>query len=1764
MSGRKEAVFRVRASRRVVIVAATVAVLLVVLVAARHVIARTILQGVLSSATGYQVRIGSQALGTHHAVLFDVHVVKNGDPVLDAQRVDVEYALRDIFPGGQHRFGFASIAIQKPVLTITRHADGSLTFNRTGGTSGAPPTATRKAAAPYYFTVRVRDGVIRLVDVAPLQPDLANQTIENVSIDASVKSDARTTARVDGVLLGRRAPGGPVARYRLAERTVIDVQRGIALNRITARQLPLRGALGYLIHASSVRFDDGVLDDVDAQYFALAPKAGMEFAYRLGGHADLHGGRIAVGALAREVRDLDARLVITDDMLASKGIDATLAGIPVHGRGAIYDLFGTPSMRIALVANGDVRRLRTLFAFSAAMPLSGGARMQTLLESSLSQPLIHIWLGSARVAYDKYPIDGLSGYVDYYDNAVTIDALRGRYGVADLLVGGRAVFGDKGNDFAFALNARGPGASIPYADVLAPDAGVVATALLEAPPNGPFRARGTIAANGATTGSGTFAVDPHGVGEFGPFEFGRADGSSLAGGFELQRPISQSAGWVHARGFRLAQVTNAAALPGATLPGLPPLSGTIDGDLAGGGTPDSFGLAGVIRGRDLRVANFAIGNGSVRLDGTLNDVRLADIAVDGPLGRFTGDGAYADGLFALDGRYDGALQRLAQFTSDPSARGEIHGAVRATLAQNHIVVQTTGADIAGGRVRGVAVDGLAGTIAIDGTALRVVAVDGSIGGGRAVAADMGGSFLVSAPALPVAALRGTGLPLQAGTLSLFGQADVRGTQGPSFDGVVALSGGVASGYPISGGADLSLAGGTARIRSGVGALGRTYGTFAGRVDGIGASGANALAYDLGARVPIGDVEEVRSVLRLPVKYLDGSFSANVRVRGNGTRPHVDGNVAVPEGSYNGLAFHSARAVVAITPTSLAAQDGVVTIGSTHAQVAAALSVASRAFSVDVRSADANLADFNDYFDEAETLDGRGSVALALANDGRTTRTTGRVDVMGLRYRRFTLGATAATWSQRGRAVDGALNVRGAHGSLRANGTMVAAVGDPLRAFQRATYRANVQAQRVDLATWLPPFGITAPVLGQVDAHGSVAGRWPRIAVNGDASLAGGSIFGYAVRDGHLHAAGDGARVALSNTVLDLGFARFDATGSFGFATSDPIALAVHGQTADIAKALATAFPKGPRYDVGGALQATASIGGTFVNPRATAGFELTDGRYATLAIPRVLGNVTYDGKKLLVNEAQATFAKGSALVAGSLPFSLQPLGVNPTAPLSFTLALGGVDLAPFAPFFPGPKTKLGGTLDGRLAIEGTLRAPRVIGNVTLANGSYVSGLDRAPITKANAQLAFVGTSVALQALHANVGGGTLDGSGQIDLPFPGVHTSNYAIALVAHAARIDSPQFGSGTIDGTMALRNAKLLPVLSGNVTLTNASIPILSIYRNTGGGNGSAGAPGGGPPFNIAFDLTARAGKNVRIQASSPYIDVGATGALDLTGTLASPKLGGVLTATPGGIFSTYNRAFRVQQAVVSFDPANGLMPYVDLRAYAHVTNPDPDPTRNAVGSADITVTVSGPADELAAGRGSGVTYASNPPYSQEQIIGLLLDASLFGAVNFGQQQNGTTLRGAPGESNPLLPPGVTPYQAGVINFNQEAFSILNGQFTHRIFGPIERIFTGRFGLTDFELTVDYGGGIGYNALKQIGHRDVYASFGQTLSSPVRTTLGFTARPNATTSVQFNYFQQNGDPAFTNNANGSQAVSSAQRLKGILPISNRKGFTFSIVRKY
>jgi hypothetical protein len=1560
--------------------------------------------------------------------------------------------------------------------------------------------------------------------------------------------------------MGRSAQSAPLRGYPFRAHTVIDVHRGIGLNELRAAELPLRGALGFFLHSNAVRFDDGVLDGLDVMLYALAPKTGDPMQYTVGGGMTLRDGRVAVSALASPIRDLHGHIGIVDDTLTLDSLAGSVAGLPLHGHGAFYGITGRAQAWFGIAGDGNLASMRALFPFARNVPLSGPVHVETLFASALDAPMIRNAFVIPHLRYDRYPFENITGNAEVFGDSVVVDGVTAHFGKITAELGGRVIAGPRrGDDIVFALDASGPGAALPYADMLAPDSQLHATALLTEVPNiTGWLARGTVSTSGTTDGGVTFSVDNKGVGAFGPLAFTRPDGSWLSGGFQLERPISQSAGWIDAHHFRLGAV-RANPLPGVVLPTFPPISGVIDGSMAAGGTPSAFGVAGRMHGQDLRYQNFALGTGTVTLGGTFADLRLSSIALDGPLGRFDGSGALANDVFGLTGRYDGALSALQPFIgSGIPLSGGIHGDLRAAISGDRIVVQSPGAAFTNARVRGIPLDRIAGTMLVQGKSLRVLAADATVGGGRAVIADAGGPFVVSAPAIPARALAGAGLPLQGGELALFGLADLRGGA-PRFDGTIALDDGVADGYPVSGGADLAFDGRAATVRDGIAAFGATYGAFDGR---IGVAGG-APSYDLSARVPLGDIGDIRRAMRLPLPTLEGSFSANVHVRGSGAEPRVVGSVLAPEGAYNGLAFHDLEGTIDASPDAIVARDASVTVGSTHAEIAA--SVAGRAFNVDVRSGHVDLQDFDDYFNEAETLAGTGSVALDFANDGRATRTSGRVALTGVRFRRFAFGTTDASWSQRGGAVTAALDISGEHGSMRANGTVIAASGGPIRAVTAANVNVRAAASNVDLGTWLPPFGITAPVFGRVDATALVRGVWPRLAATIGATLHNGSIYGFPVAQGTLHAQSDGGRLALSNTVLDLGFARFDASGTFGLGPSDPLALSVHGAAPDVGKAIAAALPR-RASDVAGALQADARIAGTLRKPRATVGFALTHGRYRSLPISRILGSIAYDGTTLEVRDAEATLTHGTAFLAGSLPLSLRPLGIRPHAPFSFTLALGQLALAPFAPFLPGGQTTLGGTVDGTVAIEGTTEAPRVVGSLALANGSYVSELETAPITGANARLTFAGTSVALEALHANVGGGTIDGSGRLDLPFPNAPSRGYAIAIAAHAARFALPQYASGQIDGNLTLSRRGRLPLLAGDVTLTHTSVPFSSILRDISGGGGGANAMG--PPFDLAFNVIAHVGKSVRVQG--PIIDVGATGTIALTGTIRDPKLDGTLTATPGGVFSTYNRAFRIQQATVTFQPENGLTPFIDARAFAHVTNPDPDPSRNPLGSADITITVRGPADVIASGTPSGggdygISYTSNPPYDQEQILGLLLDASVFGAINFGRQQTGFGLAGAPSPTNALLPPGVTPYQTGALNFQQEAFSILNGQLVQRFLAPVESVLTGPLGLSDLELTVDFGGRVGYIAYKQVGHRDVYANIGQVLTAPSRTTFGFTARPDAITSILFNYYRQNGVPAITNNASGIYPFSNnVTQVKGISPLVSPAGFTFQIVRKY
>ena len=155
--------------------------------------------------------------------------------------------------------------------------------------------------------------------------------------------------------------------------------------------------------------------------------------------------------------------------------------------------------------------------------------------------------------------------------------------------------------------------------------------------------------------TGTFHVDPLGDGTFGPFAIVRDDGSSLAGSYFLNRRASQSGFWLSADDFTFADLPDAPHLPALAL-APPAFGGRLDGDVAGVGPPSRF--------RRRRTGSRAWSSSSGPCGSTTSRAMWrersrtfgsAAIRARGPWGTYAGDGAYADGRLALDGRYDGSF-----------------------------------------------------------------------------------------------------------------------------------------------------------------------------------------------------------------------------------------------------------------------------------------------------------------------------------------------------------------------------------------------------------------------------------------------------------------------------------------------------------------------------------------------------------------------------------------------------------------------------------------------------------------------------------------------------------------------------------------------------------------------------------------------------------------------------------------------------------------------------------------------------------------------------------------------------------------------------------------------------------------------------------------------------------------------------------------------------------------------------------------------------
>lgn len=1714
----------------------------------RHAIVQFIVTRAIGLATGYDVTIGDERLGASHGAFEHVHVAKGGEPVVDARRVDVWYSLRDLLPGSRHRFGLTAVSIDRPVITVVRHKDG--TYNLAAAAAPAPPPTVPQPIdrVPFRFTVRIRHGSGQLRAPYALDAQARVLSLRDLTVDAAIDTAGRTHYTVNGAFR-------EVANEPFAAIGTIDVDRGYAMHRAYAKSLPLRAIGNYFINSSAAQILAGTARNFDAKMYALDVQPFVPIAYHVGARLDVSDAGMQIIGLDRPLEHIAGSLQLVDDALFAPSLRATLAGIPVRVGGGIFQ-FASPQFRLGVSGTGELAKLRTALGFARTEPVSGSANLGVLVEGDLSSPLLAIAADAPQVIYRNVPLEDVRARAFLKDTLVALAPVEARSSGALLGLRGTLELGSPLRS-RLALRVRAPADRLPYLGEIAGAEPLVADVLL-AGTDRKFSAHGALVSErGADRLAALVNLSPSGVVDVSP-AWVHAGAGRLDLGYHLDRSSDTSAFWIDAAGLNLHAPVHVPFLS-STLPQIPPIDGHIEQlRLTGGGPSGARALvAGSVLASGVTVAGVPIDRLDAGFAGTVAGAAIDRVDARGPWGRLVGSGSLSGQAIALQGAYDGTLEGLHPFLGGVPARGSVRGTVGLSIAPSGTTVQARNVRFAGASIRGIPIDSASGTFTVARGNLRVYSAHARVAGGDVVATgDYGGNapMHIVASGLNGAALHGIGLTLDAGSVSASGTLR-SGSPLPTFDGGASIAGGRVQHYAVAGSALVAIHDRRVAVAHGIGAIDGTVAAVSGD---IGELDSGAPAYALHATVPAGDVSAVLHTLALPSLSSDGTFNGAFTVGGRGLFPTVSGPVNVPAGSINGLPFVDGHALLNADRTGVIARRGDVRFATTRVSFAAA--ERPRISGIHLRSSRANLEDFNNFFDTGDTLAGTGSLRVDAISQGHRISSNGTIDIDGLRYRNLPIGDTDATWASARNVLRGALKVGGAQGMLDAKGS-IGFVPSPQwqAALRDARYDVNFSLSNLDISTWTSALGFPqVPVTGRLDGVASVHGRYPLLNLAGSSSLHQGTVLRLPIKSFELAFSSNHGRIRIDRSDLAAPGLEGRASGSFGLRPFDPLDLSVYAAS-DNVPLLVSQFSR-MQVPVTGHFETTMHVGGTNHIPAFTAAFDADDVNAYGIHVASLFGSLGFAGRSVQLHNAAATFERGQVALAGTLPLQLQPFGVGPaSAPVSFDLAVTNLDPSIFNTFL-GSDTHLGGTVNGALGLAGTVRQPRIYGRFALANGSYASALERTPITHAQATLTFDRTQAAVQKLAARLGNGTLEGDGRITFANGFANETggaSYDVHARARGAQLDLPQLGRGTIDGTLALTRASgHEALLAADAVLSNATIPFSAFAGAAGAGSGNAGA-GRAPALD--FDANFTAGKNVRVRGSGfgAGLDIGAAGAVALRGSLAAPTLDGRFDST-GGVLTYVDRAFRVTQGSVVFDPRNGVLPALHARGATHVVNPDPDRARNPYGSVDVTISVDGPLDGLK------IAFASDPPgYTQEQILALIAPfGGFFGGIGFNAPTSTQTLNGFTplGALQPV--PGTTATtQSGSINLNQEAFNILNAQFAAGLLSPLESAISKGLGFSDFNLTVDYYGNVGVTARHLLG-KELSFVYGTTFGIPTRQSFGLEIAPNDATSATLAVFFENGPQRLFQVP--TTTVSGNPRLSVGQPVQGQSGFSFVLNRSF
>jgi hypothetical protein len=197
-----------------------------------------------AAVAGYDVSLGSLQLRADALTLSQLRVDRKSQPLLRADRVVIDFSLRDLLPGSTRRFGLVGLDVSGVRLTLTRFSDGSFNLPLPG--AAGTPQPERIDEVPLRFGLRVRGGSIVFREPTAFDESARTLQVRHISADATVNTSTITQYRVAGAFDERQEEPFTVAGK-------VDAVRGFAMHHAKAARFPLRALSNYFAQSRDVR-----------------------------------------------------------------------------------------------------------------------------------------------------------------------------------------------------------------------------------------------------------------------------------------------------------------------------------------------------------------------------------------------------------------------------------------------------------------------------------------------------------------------------------------------------------------------------------------------------------------------------------------------------------------------------------------------------------------------------------------------------------------------------------------------------------------------------------------------------------------------------------------------------------------------------------------------------------------------------------------------------------------------------------------------------------------------------------------------------------------------------------------------------------------------------------------------------------------------------------------------------------------------------------------------------------------------------------------------------------------------------------------------------------------------------------------------------------------------------------------------------------------------------------------------------------------------